>query len=272
VDVLTKNVERDMDAISHHYYTLPTGSWEKKGNSLGFPESEWISTLHRTLLIDQYISNNVKVLEQNDPKNKVAFYVDEWGTWYSPEPGREPGFLWQQNSLRDALVAALNFHVFHSYAKRVQMTNIAQMVNVLQAMILTDGPRMTLTPTYHAFEMYIPFQGATYLPTEINAPTYSLEQMSVPAVTVTAARDSSGRLQFGLVNLDPKREAVVTTTVSGADVKGAAGRVLTAKTMDAHNTVEQPNAVKPAPISVRRSGDKIVLRLPPKSVTVVELR
>ena len=272
VDVLTKNVERDMDAISHHYYTLPTGSWEKKGNSLGFPESEWISTLQRTLLIDSYIANNVKVLEQNDPKGKVAFYVDEWGTWYSPEPGREPGFLWQQNSLRDALVAALNFHVFHSYAKRVQMTNIAQMVNVLQAMILTDGPRMTLTPTYHAFEMYIPFQGATYLPTEINAPTYAFEQTSVPAVTVTAARDSSGRLQLGLVNLDPKREAVVTTTVSGADVKGAAGRVLTAKTMDAHNTVEQPNAVKPEPINARRSGNKIVLRLPPKSVTVVELR
>ena len=272
VDVLTKNVERDMDAISHHYYTLPTGSWEKKGNSLGFPESEWISTLQRTLLIDSFIANNVKVLEQNDPKNKVAFYVDEWGTWYSPEPGREPGFLWQQNSLRDALVAALNFHVFHSYAKRVQMANIAQMVNVLQAMILTDGPRMTLTPTYHAFEMYIPFQGATYLPTEINAPSYALEQTSVPAVTVTAARDTSGRLQLGLVNLDPKREAVVTTTVSGADIKGAAGRVLTAKSMDAHNTFDQPNAVKPAPINARRSGDKIVLRLPPKSVTVVELR
>src|SRR5688572_2977232 len=211
VDVLTKNVERDMDAISHHYYTLPTGSWEKKGNSLGFPESEWISTLQRTLLIDSYIASNVKVLEQNDPKNKVAFYVDEWGTWYSPEPGREPGFLWQQNSLRDALVAALNFHVFHSYAKRVQMANIAQMVNVLQAMILTDGPRMTLTPTYHAFEMYIPFQGATYLPTEIKAPAYAFEQLNVPAVTVTAARDTSGRLLLGLVNLDPKREAVVTT-------------------------------------------------------------
>jgi alpha-N-arabinofuranosidase len=272
VDVLTKNVERDMDAISHHYYTLPTGSWEKKGNSLGFPEAEWISTLHRTLLIDQYIDNNVKVLDQNDPKGRVAFYVDEWGTWYSTEPGREPGFLWQQNSMRDAVVAALNFHVFHRYAKRVQMANIAQMVNVLQAMILTDGPRMTLTPTYHAFEMYIPFQGATYLPTEVQAPNYSLGEFSVPAVTVTAARDTSGRLQFGLVNLDPRRQAIVTTSVSGAEVKGAAGRVLTARNMDAHNIVGRPQVVTPAQISGRRSGNKIVLRLPPKSVTVVELR
>src|SRR5688572_15271736 len=210
-EVLTTMVQRDMDAISHHYYTIPSGVWEKKGNSLGFPEGEWISTLANTLKIDEYITSNEKVLDKNDPQGKVAFFVDEWGTWYSTEPGREPGFLYQQNSLRDALVAALNFHVFHAHAKRVQMANIAQMVNVLQAMILTDGPRMTLTPTYHAFEMYIPFQGATYLPTEIQAPRYALEQLNVPAVTVTAARDTSGRLLLGLVNLDPKREAVVTT-------------------------------------------------------------
>ena len=166
-EVLTTMVERDMDAISHHYYTIPTGDWAKKGNATGFPEDEWISTLSRTMLIDDFVTKNEKVLDANDPKGKVAFYVDEWGTWYSPEPGREPGFLYQQNTLRDALVASINFNIFHRHARRVQMTNIAQMVNVLQAMILTDGPRMALTPTYHVFQMYIPFQGATSLPTEI---------------------------------------------------------------------------------------------------------
>ena len=225
-----------------------------------------------TLKIDEYITSNEKVLDKNDPQGKVAFYVDEWGTWYSTEPGREPGFLYQQNSLRDALVAALNFHVFHAHARRVQMANIAQMVNVLQAMILTDGPRMTLTPTYHAFEMYIPFQGATYLPTEIQAPSYALEQLSVPSVSVTAARDTAGKLHVGLVNLDPKREATVTLNTAGAEVKSATGRILTAKAMDAHNTFDAPQAVKPAPISAKRSGGKLVLRLPPKSVAVVELR
>jgi alpha-N-arabinofuranosidase len=272
VEVLTTMVRRDMDAISHHYYTTPTGVWEKKGNSLGFPESEWISTLANTLKVDDYISRNEKVLDQNDPQGKVSFFVDEWGTWYAPEPGREPGFLWQQNSLRDALVAALNFHVFHNHAKRVQMANIAQMVNVLQAMILTDGPRMTLTPTYHAFQMYIPFQGATQLPAEVQAPQYALDAVNVPAVSVTAARDTSGKLQLGLVNLDPKREAVVSATVTGAQVSSASGRVLTAKTMDAHNTMDAPEAVKPSAISSKKSGGKLVLRLPPKSVTVVELR
>jgi alpha-N-arabinofuranosidase len=272
VEVLTTMVKRDMDAISHHYYTIPTGVWEKKGNSLGFPEAEWISTLANTLKVDDYITRNEKILEQNDPQNKVAFFVDEWGTWYSPEPGREPGFLYQQNSLRDAVVAALNFHVFHNHAKRVQMANIAQMVNVLQAMILTDGPRMTLTPTYHAFQMYIPFQGATHLPVEIQSPRYSLDSVNVPVVSVTAARDTSGKLQVGLVNLDPKREAVVTANVNGAQVSGASGRVLTAKAMDAHNTFDAPEAVKPASISAKKSGGNLVLRLPPKSVTVVELR
>ena len=272
VDVLTKNVQRDMDAISHHYYTTPTGKWRTKGNSLGFPESEWISTLANTMKIDGYITSNEKILEERDPENRTAFYVDEWGTWYDPEPGREPGFLWQHNSLRDALVAALNFNIFHRHAKRVQMTNIAQMVNVLQAMILTEGPKMALTPTYHAFQMYIPFQGATYLPAEVQTPQYTLDQVNVPAVSVTAARDTSGKLQLGLVNLDPKREAVVTTSVTGAQVSAASGRVLTAKTTDAHNTVDAPEAVKPASISAKKSGGKLVLRLPPKSVTVIELR
>ncbi len=271
-DVLTKNIRRDMDAISHHYYTIPSGVWKKKGNSIGFPEGEWIQTLERALLIDKYIADNVAVLDRNDPQGKVAFYVDEWGTWYDPEPGREPGFLWQHNTMRDALVAGLHFNVFHRHAKRVQMTNIAQMVNVLQAMILTDGPKMALTPTYHAFHLYIPFQGATFLPTEIRTPNYSLGSRSIPQVSVSAARDTTGALQLALVNADPHREAVVSADVVGAQVKEARGRVLAAPAMDARNTVDQPQAVTPVKISGRREGGKLVLRLPPMSVSVVAIQ
>jgi alpha-L-arabinofuranosidase len=272
VDVLTKNVQRDLDAISHHYYTTPTGVWRKKGNSVGFPESEWISTLAHTMRIDEYIEQNVKILDERDPRGRTAFYVDEWGTWYDPEPGREPGFLYQQNTQRDALVAALNFNIFHRHAKRVQMTNIAQMVNVLQAMILTDGAKMALTPTYHAFHLYIPFQGATHLPAEIETPNYSLGTYTVPAVSVSAARDTQGSLQLALVNLHPKQEAVVTTRVRGASAREAAGRTLTARAMDAHNTPDQPEVVTPTKMAARRSGDALVLTLPPMSVSVVKLR
>jgi alpha-N-arabinofuranosidase len=146
------------------------------------------------------------------------------------------------------------------------------MVNVLQAMILTEGPKMTLTPTYHVFHMYIPFQGATYLPTEIRTPDYKLGERAVPSVTVSAARDTQGALQLALVNLDPHKEAVVTTSVEGAKASSATGRVLTAKKMDARNTVDAPNVVTPAKISARQKGSTLVLTLPPMSVSVVRLQ
>jgi alpha-L-arabinofuranosidase len=270
--VLTTNVQRDLDAISHHFYTIPTGDWRNKGNAVGFPEQEWISTLEYTMKIDDYIARNEAVLEKNDPAGKVAFFVDEWGTWYSPEPGREPGFLYQQNTLRDALVAGLNFNIFHRHAKRVQMTNIAQMVNVLQAMILTDGPKMALTPTYHAFQMYIPFQGATYLPAEITTPNYSLGKHTVPAVSVSAARGTDGKLVLALVNLDPNREALVSARITGAEAGGATGRVLTAQAMDAHNTPAAPEVIHPVKFSGRKERGAITLRLPAKSLAVVRLQ
>jgi alpha-N-arabinofuranosidase len=272
VEVLTKMVKQDMDGISHHYYTLPRGDWNRKGKSTSFPEEEWISTLERTLLIDKFIADNVRVLDQNDPEGKIGFYVDEWGTWYDPEPGRNPGFLWQHNTLRDAIVAAVNLNIFHRHARRVHMANIAQMVNVLQAMILTEGPRMALTPTYHVFHMYKPFQGATFLPTDVDTPQYRLGKSSVPAVTVSAARGTDGKIYYALANLDPHREANVQTTLKGAQAKGATGRVLTAKAMDARNTVDEPENVKPAPFSAQRKGDTLQLRLPPKSVVVVALQ
>jgi alpha-N-arabinofuranosidase len=270
--VLTTRVEKGLDAISHHYYTIPTGVWEKKGNSTGFGEDQWASTLANTMKIDQFITNNVRILDRNDPDGKIGFYVDEWGTWYDPEPGRDPGFLYQQNTLRDAIVAGLNLNIFHKHARRVHMTNIAQMVNVLQAMILTDGPKMALTPTYHVFHMYRPFQGATYLPADVRTPQYTHGKTKLPAVTVSAARDTSGNLQLALVNLDPHREARVSTRLKGASVQSASGRLLTAEVMDAHNTPDAPNRVEPTTISGTVEGDTLVLRLPPKSVSVVQLQ
>ena len=271
-EVLASMGGNDVHAISHHYYTRPRQErWEDKGPSTGFGEDEWISTLRNTMLIDDYITSNVRVLDEHDPEGRIGFFVDEWGTWYDPEPGREPGFLYQQNTIRDGLVAALNFNIFHEHAERVRMTNIAQMVNVLQAMILTDGPRMTLTPTYHVFHMYRPFQGATHLPAEIETPQYSVGDVTVPSVSVSAARGEDGRIHLALVNLDPTREAVVNASVAGSAVQGATGRVLTAEALDAHNTVDAPTVVTPAAYSASRDGDDLVLRLPPKSVVVVAL-
>lgn len=273
-DHLTANVKPNwalrMDAVTFHYYTLPTGDWKVKGAALGFPEVEWMSTLVNTLKMDQFIINNKKVMDKNDPEKKVGFYVDEWGTWYDVTGDDDPGFLYQQNSLRDAIVAALNFNIFHKHADRVHMSIIAQMVNVLQAMILTDKEKMILTPTYHVFKMYVPFQDATSLPLELkDVPKYTLGKASVPAVSATAARAKDGKIYLALVNANPHSAETVDINLAGVKINSVSGQVLTAKAMDAHNTFAAPTAIQPEAYSAKATNGKLSLALPAKSVVVV---
>ena len=166
---------RFMDGLSLHYYTIPSGVWAKKGAATGFTEERWHSTLGQTLQMDELLARHGAIMDRHDPAKRIGLIVDEWGTWYEVEPGSNPGFLYQQNTLRDALVAALNFHVFHRHAAPGGDGQhfLAQTVNVLQAMILTAGERMILTPTYHVFELYQVHQGAVVLPVEVRAPAYA---------------------------------------------------------------------------------------------------
>jgi len=272
-EALVSAVTSNMDGISHHYYTTPGGVWEKKGKSTGFPEAEWISTLFNTMRIDGYLALNEAVLDEYNPEGNVGLYLDEWGTWYDPEPGREPGFLYQQNTLRDALVAALNFNIFHRHARRLHMANIAQTVNVLQAVVLTDDEKMVLTPTYHAFEMYTPFQDATFIPLEFDEMTeYVLGDMAVPTVSATAATIAGGELVIGLVNLDPHNPVSVAASLQGYSAASAAGRTLTADAIDAHNTFDEPAVVRPRKLEVTLEAGKLVVDLPAKSVTVITVK
>jgi alpha-N-arabinofuranosidase len=272
-EALTSKVHRDMDAITFHYYTIPGDKWDAKGPSTGFGEEQWISTLAHTLRMEDFIAQNSAVMDKYDPEKMIAFDVDEWGTWYDPETGREPGFLYQQNTLRDAIVAALNFNIFHRHADRVRMTNIAQMVNVLQAMIQTRGPKMVLTPTYHVFAMFRPFQDATLLPVEIASPSYALGKFSVPAVSLSAARATDGTIVVALVNLDPNKAIAVTATLAGAAARHARGEILTASTIDARNSFDAPDAIHPAPFTgASLDSGKLSLSLPAKSVVVLTLQ
>ncbi|HJV62246.1 MAG TPA: alpha-L-arabinofuranosidase C-terminal domain-containing protein, partial [Albitalea sp.] len=267
VEVLMERSGAHMDALTLHYYTIP-GDWSKKGSATGFDAQEWAKTLKSAMGIEPRIEAVSRLMDKHDPKQRIALYVDEWGTWYDPEPGTNPGFLQQQNSLRDALVAALSFNAFHRHTDRVKMANIAQMVNVLQAMALTDGPRMVLTPTYHAFDLYKPFRGATPLKAALQAPRWREGDVELPAVDASVARAADGSTVLALVNLDPQRPARVVTGLSGA----AHGRILTAARMDAHNTFAQPNALVPATYSAGTTGAPLTLELPPKSVVVVNVR
>jgi alpha-N-arabinofuranosidase len=273
-ETLMKNVPQTwslrMNGIGHHYYTLPRGNWEKKGRATQFPEQEWLSTFVNTLKIEDFIKTNTAIMDKHDPEKKVGFYVDEWGTWYDTEEGDNPGFLFQQNTVRDALVAALNFNVFHKYSDRVRMTNIAQMVNVLQAMIITDKEKMLLTPTYHVFKMYVPFQEATHLPVEIkNNLNYSLAELSAPQISASAAKTVKGETVLALTNINPHDS--VEIQIEG-QWKSAEGMVLSGDKMDAHNTFEKKQNITPKTLRTRQKGKTLWVTLPARSVATLFLK
>jgi alpha-N-arabinofuranosidase len=261
----------DIEGVSLHGYTIPN-SWEKKGPSLGFGESEYAKAIGATLKMKDWVARQSAIMDKYDPDKKVGLYVDEWGIWTDPNPGSNPGFLQQQNTIRDAVIAALNFNIFIRNADRIRGANIAQMINVLQALILTDGPRMVLTPTYQVYRMYVPFHGATEVPVSFDAGTYSYGDFRLPKIDAVAARDSSGRLWLALVNVDPNRPERIAAAIDGANVRSASGQVLTAATVDAHNSFEHPGEVVPRPFSGRTSDGQLLFDLPPKSIAVVELR
>jgi alpha-N-arabinofuranosidase len=271
-DVLMKNAGHAFDALSLHYYTLPTGNWKSKGAATGFSRKEWVDTFAQTLKMDDYIKRHSAIMDSHDPDKRVGLYVDEWGTWYDVEPGTNPGYLYQQNTLRDAVVAAANLNIFHQHADRVRMSAIAQTINVLQAMILTDGAELALTPTYHAFRMYVPFQDATSLPLQLTTPEFTLDGTSIPAINASAARGKDGKIHIAIANMDPQDSVDLSIDLSGLKAKSVTGEVLTADKMDAHNVPGQPAAIAPKPYTGGRLGNgKLMLDLPAKSVVVVTL-
>ncbi|MFA6113698.1 MAG: alpha-L-arabinofuranosidase C-terminal domain-containing protein [Sphingomonas sp.] len=271
-DVMMRETGRTVDGIGVHYYTVPD-TWQKKGSATGFDEADWAKTLSKTLRMDEFVTKHSAIMDKYDPAKRVWLAVDEWGTWYDPTPGSNPGFLQQQNSLRDALVAAINLNIFTHHADRVKMANIAQMINVLQAMILTDGDKMVVTPTYQIFGMYVPWQDATQLPVDMTSPWYNKDQWTMQSLSSSAVRGADGVVHVSLANLDPVNALTVTLNVDGSTASTLTGSVLTADRIDAHNRIGEPLAVAPrdiAPVAV--TGGKAVLTLPAKSVTVVALK
>jgi alpha-N-arabinofuranosidase len=273
MEVVMRDAGRMIDGIDLHHYTL-AGTWAKKGSATQFTEAEWMRSMHNAVAVEEMIRRHSAIMDKYDPKKRVALIVGEWGTWHDPEPGSNPGFLVQQNTMRDALVAAASLDIFNRHADRVRGANIAQMVNVLQAMILTQGSKMLLTPTYHVFEMYTVHHDAVLLPIAVSgAEWYRLGTDSVPAVSASASRDKGGVVHVTMSNLDPKDARTVALDVRGARVSGVTGRILTAPAMNGYNTFEQPDAVKPAPFTgARLSGGQLTVTLPAHSVVVLTLR
>jgi alpha-L-arabinofuranosidase len=258
-----------LDGLSMHNYTV--GDWAVKFSSTDFGEDAYAKVLKLTLEMDGLIDKYSAIMDQYDPQKKVALVVDEWGSWYAPLPGTNPGFLVQQNSMRDAILAALNLNIFARHAERVRGANIAQMINVLQAMILTDKEKMVLTPTYYVFKMYVPFQDSTFVPVTFDAGTYMHDSITLPRVDALAARDKDGKLWLEITNLDPNQPVEIEASFAGITPKSAAGQTLTALKVDSVNTFDAPKTVVPKPVAVRVQGSKVSLTLEPKSVTIISV-
>ncbi|HEX3352795.1 MAG TPA: alpha-L-arabinofuranosidase C-terminal domain-containing protein [Terriglobales bacterium] len=259
----------DIDGLSMHNYTVV--NWQDKLASVGFGNAEYAQILKTTLDMDSLINTHSAIMDKYDPEKKVALVVDEWGAWYAPLPGSNPGFLVQQNSLRDAILAALNLNIFARHADRVRMANIAQMINVLQAMIITDKEKMVLTPTYYVFKMYVPFQDATFVPVTFDPGTYKQGDITLPRVDAIAARDTTGKLWLEITNVDPDQPIDFEASLPGITAKTARGETLTAPKVDSVNTFDAPHTVAPKPVSAKVAGGKLTLKLEPKSVTVLSV-
>ena len=272
-DAMMKLAGGMIDGVSLHYYTLPDGGWPPHADPINFTETEWADTLWNAEHIDELITKHSEIMDKYDPKKRVMLAVDEWGTWYKQDPGTHPGFLRQQNTLRDALVASTTLDIFAKHADRVRMSAIAQMVNVLQAMILTDGSKMVKTPTYWVYDMYKPWQDATVLPIKIDTPWYAKGKFTLPAVSGSAVKATDGVVHVALSNVDPNQPNTVTIALDGLNAATVSGSVLTAPEMNAHNTFDAPDAVRPTAFTgARIESGKLVVTLPAKSVVVLALR
>jgi len=272
--VLMKRLGQSMAGISLHYYTVAGPNWAHKGPSTNFSEKLYFDGLKKALHMNDIIKHNAAIMNQYDPHKHVALVVDEWGIWTAPLPHSNPGFLYQQNSLRDALIASSTLDIFNKHAGRVRMANIAQMVDVLQAMLLTKGKQMVKTPTYYVFKMYKPHMGATYLPMHIQSAKYSYQGQSIPAISATASRDSTGKVHLTLSNLNPHKTQQVTIKLRGVQLhKITHGTVLTAGSFDAVNTFADPNRVTPKSFShASLQNGTLTVNMPSKSIVALQLQ
>lgn len=271
-EILMKNIPHNMlgGLALHHYSVI---NWNKKGPAVDFSEEQYFATMKQALLMDSLVIKHSAIMDKYDPKKEVALVVDEWGGWYDVEPGTNPGFLFQQNTMRDAMIAGATLNIFHNHADRVRMANLAQTVNVLQAVILTKEEKMLLTPTYHVMEMYNVHQDAKLIPLTIKSKDYVFGKEKLPAVSASASKDSTGLVHISLVNIDPKNTQDISIDLQGGNLKNVTGRILASAKLQDYNSFEAPDKIKPASFTgATLKGKSLSVKMPPFSVVVLELK
>lgn len=270
-EVLMRDIPNHMmSGLAMHHYSVI--NWDHKGPATNFSEEQYFTIMKQALFMDELITKHSAIMDKYDPQKRVALVVDEWGGWYDVEPGTNPGFLYQQNTMRDAMIAGSTLNIFHKHCERVRMANLAQVVNVLQSVILTNEEKMILTPTYHVLEMYNVHQDATLLPLELKTTDYTFGSDKLPAISASASKDKNGVVHISLVNIDPKKAQDITITLDGK-ATGVTGRILASSSMTDHNTFENPEKVKPVAFKgAQLKGSNLQVKLPACSVVVLELK
>ncbi len=259
--------------ISLHHYTV-CHDWRNKGSATEFTESDWFQTLEKTLKMEEYITRHSIIMDHYDPEKRIGLIVDEWGNWHDVEPGTNPGFLYQQNTLRDALVAAINLDIFNNHCDRVRMANIAQMVNVLQSIILTKEEKVVLTPSYYVFKMYKVHHDATLLPLDVKSEPYAFDSRNIPSLSASCSKNKEGLIHITMSNSDPNKGLEVKCELRGVEGNRSIRKseIITAEKMNAFNDFGRPeevniNAFKGAKLN----KNQLSIKLPPKSIVMVEL-
>ncbi len=271
-EVLMRDIPHQLlEGVALHYYSVI--DWNAKGPAIDFNQQQYFSIIKQALRMEELVSRHSAIMDKYDPQKKIALVVDEWGGWYDAQPGTNPGFLFQQNTMRDAMIAGVTLNIFNNHCDRVRMANLAQMVNVLQAVILTDKEKIILTPTYHVMEMYNVHQDAKLIPVTINNISYVYGKDSLPAISVSASKDKNGITHLSIVNIDPGKTNIVSVQLQGEAYKEVSGRILSSHEIQDHNSFEDTDKIKPVPFGgAEIKNDMLQVKLPPASVVVLTLR
>ena len=271
-EVLMRDIPHDMmeGVALHHYSNI---KWSEKGSATDYNEQQYFLTMKSALRMEELVTRHSTIMDKYDPAKRIALVVDEWGGWYDVEPGTNPGFLFQQNTIRDAMIAGVTLNIFNNHSDRVRMANLAQTVNVLQAVILTNKEKMILTPTYHVMEMYNVHQDATMIPLELKTNDYVFGNDQLPAVSVSASKDKNGVTHISFVNIDASKTQTISIDIRGVKFNAVSGRILTSKKLQDYNSFEQSTKIQPAVFNdAKLTGNLLQVQLPPFSVVVLTLK
>lgn len=271
-EVLMRELPAKMfDALGLHHYSVI--DWGKKGSATNFSEQEYFTTMKRALLMEELVTKHSAIMDKYDPQKKKHLAVDEWGGWYDVEPGTNGAFLYQQNTMRDAMIAGSNLNIFNNHCDRVKMANLAQIVNVLQAVILTNDEKLILTPTYHVMEMYNVHHDALMLPITLTSNDYVYGKDTLKAVNASASKDKNGVTHISLVNVDANKVQTISININGADYKTISGRILKSDKLQNYNSFEKPDTIIPVSFTdAKLNGNKLEIKMPPFSVVVLALK